>query len=71
MRLVRCALGAPGIGVDDDFFESSGRSLLSVRVIVRLGHVLETRISVGALFELPTVAGLAEFIVEHLTSRQT
>ncbi|MFC3965951.1 non-ribosomal peptide synthetase, partial [Nocardia jiangsuensis] len=52
-------LGADRIGLDDDFFQLGGNSLVATQVAARLGEALDTRIPVRALFETSTVAALA------------
>ncbi|MFE3262600.1 amino acid adenylation domain-containing protein, partial [Nocardia sp. NPDC059229] len=52
-------LGVESIGRDDDFFALGGNSLLATQVAARLGAAFGIRVRVRALFEAPTVAGLA------------
>ncbi len=47
------------VGVDESFFDLGGDSLLAMRLIAAVNTALDAGLSVGALFEAPTVAQLA------------
>ncbi|MDT5271153.1 MAG: hypothetical protein QOH49_3339 [Acidobacteriota bacterium] len=56
------ALGVERVGVNDNFFEVGGHSLLTVRVHTRLRELLRSDLSIVDLFEYPTVRGLAAYL---------
>lgn len=58
-------LALPGMGLDDNFFDLGGHSLLTLQVHTRLKEVVETRISLVDMFKYPTIRTLAGFIAEE------
>ncbi|WP_253277343.1 non-ribosomal peptide synthase/polyketide synthase [Rhodococcus sp. RD6.2] len=52
-------LGVDLVGLDDDFFELGGNSLIATQVVARIGAALDTTVPVRVLFEASTVAALA------------
>ena len=55
-------LGVARVGLDDDFFELGGDSLLATKVTARLDAALDTRLAVRDLFHASTVAAFTAVV---------
>ncbi|MET7773637.1 amino acid adenylation domain-containing protein [Nocardia sp. NPDC005366] len=64
-------LGVGRVGLDDDFFDLGGNSLLATQVTARLGAALDTQLAVRDLFEASTVVALATSVERLAGSGRT
>ena len=58
-------LGIRGIGVDDNLFELGGHSLLAIRIASRLAETFQVEVPLQAVFDSPTIAGLARELISR------
>jgi hypothetical protein len=63
-------LGLARVGVHDNFFELGGHSLLATRMISHLREVTNVELSLRFLFESPTIAEIALFVVQHQATQK-
>jgi amino acid adenylation domain-containing protein len=58
----RDLLVVENIGINDDFFDLGGQSLVAIKALSRIRDTFEVDLPLRNLFERPTIAGLAEVI---------
>lgn len=62
-------LGTRRIGRSDNFFELGGHSLLAVQLIARIQETSGVEITLSRVFQAPTLAALAEVLIDAELSR--
>lgn len=63
-------LGTERVGIHDDFFAFGGHSLLATQVISQLRTIWQVELPVRSLFDSPTIAELAQIIMEQYSEQQ-
>ncbi|MFI9508005.1 thioester reductase domain-containing protein [Nocardia sp. NPDC052566] len=67
VKLFAEALDRSEVGIDDDFFALGGHSLRAARVLNGIRETFGVRWDLRAMFDTPTVAGLAERLITGAT----
>jgi amino acid adenylation domain-containing protein len=62
VEIWREVLRVPQIGIRDNFLALGGESLLALRVVNRLREMLAENVSLGVIFEAPTVESLSQHL---------
>ncbi|MDP4023751.1 beta-ketoacyl synthase N-terminal-like domain-containing protein [Methylobacterium sp. NEAU 140] len=55
-------LGVARVGIDDDFFDLGGHSLIAVRLVRKIKERYATDLPISVLFEAPTIAACAALL---------
>ena len=69
VRVWENVLGIPNIGVEDNFFDLGGHSVLAVRLLSEAEKVVGRKIPLASLFRGSTVASLAKLLREGSESK--
>jgi amino acid adenylation domain-containing protein len=59
-------LGVEHVGIDDNFFEAGGHSLLTIRLHARMKDAFGVDVSMMDLFRSPTIRDLAKLVTEDV-----
>jgi amino acid adenylation domain-containing protein len=58
-------LQIPNIGIDDNFFDMGGTSLLTQKVITSMRKRYNLKVPVTKIYQFPTIAGISEYIKDE------
>lgn len=59
------SLGIEKVGIEDDFFELGGASVVATQIVSRLREMFQMDLPAILLFETPTIEKLARYMIEH------
>jgi amino acid adenylation domain-containing protein len=65
VQIWREVLHVEAIGVEDNFFDLGGHSLLATQVISRIARSLHVELTLRDLFQMPTIAQLAQCLAKE------
>ena len=65
-RMFEETLGRESVGMEENFFDSGGHSLLAMQLLSRIRHAWSVRVTLDDLFGTPTVRALAALIEARL-----
>ncbi|HUC10574.1 MAG TPA: amino acid adenylation domain-containing protein [Stellaceae bacterium] len=63
-------MGVSRVGIHDNFFAVGGHSLMAIRLVARIRDRFAAELPVRQVFELPTIAGLAEYLDGQADTRE-
>ncbi|MFO0762765.1 MAG: amino acid adenylation domain-containing protein [Byssovorax sp.] len=63
-------LGKPRIGIHERFTDLGGHSLLAIQIVARARDAFQRQIPLRAIFEAPTIAGLAERVAATMRAEE-
>ena len=63
------SLQIPQVGIDDNFFEMGGTSLLTQKVVTIMRQNLKLKLGVTKIYQYPTVASLSQFLEQDLETK--
>ncbi|HXS67974.1 MAG TPA: amino acid adenylation domain-containing protein, partial [Candidatus Polarisedimenticolia bacterium] len=64
-KIWRELLRQPEIGIDDNFFEIGGHSLLAMQLMARVRKEFQAELSLRHIFEAPTISELADVLAQE------
>ena len=64
-EVVAGVLDVPTVSAQENFFDLGGNSLSGLRVVVRLRKIFNTELQLSVIFENPTPAAIAAYLVGH------
>ena len=64
-RIWEKLLGIESVGLDEDYFDLGGDSVLIIQLFSQIERVFNIKLPVGTIFEAPTVGELARILREN------